>query len=248
MLNMLRAGARFFQNHIGWNRIGVLLSLAIIAVAVVVLVHMLRDINVDEVIAALKATEPRHIAAAAAVRRRRLFHAHVLRLVRSAHDRAQGNPVSDRGACRLHQLFDRPQYRRHRVHRRRGALPHLFGLRSRRHRGGEDLFRGGPDVLARQCHRAGARRRLSRRRPRAGSISCRIGLNRCIADRDAAGARVLCRLGLERAARDRAGRMESEFAERAVHAAADRHRHSSISAAARSPCTCCCRTSRISVS
>ena len=65
MLNSLRAVARFFQNKIGWNRIGVLLSLTIIAVAVVVLVRMLRDIDVDEVIAALKATEPRHIAAAA---------------------------------------------------------------------------------------------------------------------------------------------------------------------------------------
>ena len=65
MLNSLRAVARFFQNHIGWNRIGVLLSLAIIIVAVVVLVHMLRGINVDEVLAALKATERRHIFAAA---------------------------------------------------------------------------------------------------------------------------------------------------------------------------------------
>jgi hypothetical protein len=43
----------------------VLLSIAIITIAVVVLFHMLRDINVDEVYAALKATEPRHIAAAA---------------------------------------------------------------------------------------------------------------------------------------------------------------------------------------
>ena len=66
MLNSLRAVARFFQNKIGWNRIGVLLSIAIIAVAVVVLVHMLRDIDADEVITALRATEPRHIAAAAA--------------------------------------------------------------------------------------------------------------------------------------------------------------------------------------
>jgi len=65
MLNMLRAVARFFQNYIGWNRIGVFLSLAIITVAVVVLVHMLRDIKVDEVIGALKATKPYHIAAAA---------------------------------------------------------------------------------------------------------------------------------------------------------------------------------------
>jgi glycosyltransferase 2 family protein len=65
MLKSLRAVARFFQNTIGWNRIGVLLSIAIITIAAVVLFRMLRDTNVDEVIAALKATEPRHIAAAA---------------------------------------------------------------------------------------------------------------------------------------------------------------------------------------
>ena len=34
MLHMLRAMARFFQNYIGWNRVGVLLSLAIIGVAI----------------------------------------------------------------------------------------------------------------------------------------------------------------------------------------------------------------------
>jgi glycosyltransferase 2 family protein len=65
MLKSLRAMARFFQSKIGWNRIGVLLSLTIIAVAAVVLFHMLRDINVDEVIAAIKATEYRDFAAAA---------------------------------------------------------------------------------------------------------------------------------------------------------------------------------------
>lgn len=65
MVNWLRTVARFFQDKIGWNRIGVLLSLTIIAVALVVLVHMLRDINVDEVIKALRATEWHHIAAAA---------------------------------------------------------------------------------------------------------------------------------------------------------------------------------------
>lgn len=65
MLKSLRAVARFIQNTIGWNRIGVMLSVAIIAIAVVVLVHMLRDIKVDEVYAALTATAPRNIAAAA---------------------------------------------------------------------------------------------------------------------------------------------------------------------------------------
>ena len=65
MLNSLRAVARFFQNHIGWNRIGVLLSVAIISIAVIVLIHILRNTDVDEVIRALRATEPSQIAAAA---------------------------------------------------------------------------------------------------------------------------------------------------------------------------------------
>ena len=64
MLKSLRAAARFFQNRIGWNRIGVLVSLAIISVAFWVLWHMLRDIDTGEVIAALKATGWRQIAVA----------------------------------------------------------------------------------------------------------------------------------------------------------------------------------------
>jgi len=66
MLNSLRAVARFIQNTIGWNRIGVLLSVTIIAIAVMVLVHMLRGIDTDEVFKALRATSPGRIAAAAA--------------------------------------------------------------------------------------------------------------------------------------------------------------------------------------
>jgi uncharacterized membrane protein YbhN (UPF0104 family) len=65
MLKSLRAVARFFQHYIGWHRVGVLISLTIIAVAAVVLFHSLRDLDVNEVIAAVKATEWRHITAAA---------------------------------------------------------------------------------------------------------------------------------------------------------------------------------------
>ena len=65
MLNSLRAVARFIQNKIGWNRIGVLLSLTIITVAVVVLVRMLHKIDIDEVFRALRATAPARIAASA---------------------------------------------------------------------------------------------------------------------------------------------------------------------------------------
>ena len=54
MLKSLRAMARFFQKTIGWNRVGVLLSLAIIAVAADVLFHMLRHLDVDAVIASLE--------------------------------------------------------------------------------------------------------------------------------------------------------------------------------------------------
>jgi uncharacterized membrane protein YbhN (UPF0104 family) len=65
MLKPLRATARFIQNTIGWNRIGVLLSITIITVAVVVLVRMLRDIDVNEVFRAMKATSWVRVAASA---------------------------------------------------------------------------------------------------------------------------------------------------------------------------------------
>lgn len=65
MLKSLRALARFFQDTIGWNRIGVVLSLTIIGIAMVVLFRMLRDINVEEVVHAVKATRQHQIALAA---------------------------------------------------------------------------------------------------------------------------------------------------------------------------------------
>ena len=56
-------------------------------------------------------------------------------------------------AGRIHLLFDRPQRRRQRLHRRRGALPHLFRLGHGRHRRGANLLHRRADVLARQCRR-----------------------------------------------------------------------------------------------
>ena len=51
----LRKAARFCDEKLGWNRIGFLLSLAIIGVAAVVLFHMLRHIRVAKVIDAMLA-------------------------------------------------------------------------------------------------------------------------------------------------------------------------------------------------
>ena len=59
VLNKLRGGGHFFDRKIGLNRIGVALSLTIIAVAVAVLYHILQNLNVDEVLHALRATDRR---------------------------------------------------------------------------------------------------------------------------------------------------------------------------------------------
>jgi hypothetical protein len=65
VLNTLRAGARFCDQKIGWNRIGFLLSITIIAVAAAALVHILRGIKVAEVIAAMRRAHSDDIAWAA---------------------------------------------------------------------------------------------------------------------------------------------------------------------------------------
>jgi uncharacterized membrane protein YbhN (UPF0104 family) len=64
-LNAARTVTRFCDEKIGWNRIGVVLSLAIIAVALGVLYHILRTIDVHEVVEALRASDPKRIALAA---------------------------------------------------------------------------------------------------------------------------------------------------------------------------------------
>jgi uncharacterized membrane protein YbhN (UPF0104 family) len=57
MLNRLRDTAHAFDRRIGWSRLGLALSLTIIIVAVIVLYHILRDIDVDALIDAMEATD-----------------------------------------------------------------------------------------------------------------------------------------------------------------------------------------------
>jgi hypothetical protein len=65
MVTQFHAAAQFFRQKIGLSRIGLVLSLAIIAVAVVVLYHILRDIDFDELVDAIEATDWRTFALAA---------------------------------------------------------------------------------------------------------------------------------------------------------------------------------------
>lgn len=65
MRSWLRAVARFFQDKIGWNRIGLVLSLTIIGIALVVLYRILHNLNIDDVMRAIRAVAWSHIALAA---------------------------------------------------------------------------------------------------------------------------------------------------------------------------------------
>src|SRR6202045_793907 len=66
MLKSLRDAAHFFDRRIGWGRLGVALSLTIIIVAVVVLYHILRDIDPDSLLDAIEATDWRTLIIAGA--------------------------------------------------------------------------------------------------------------------------------------------------------------------------------------
>jgi hypothetical protein len=61
MPSLLRAAARFFDERVGWSRVGFFISITIIAVAGVVLFRILRELDFREVAAALRAADPRDI-------------------------------------------------------------------------------------------------------------------------------------------------------------------------------------------
>ena len=64
MLKGLRACAHFFNEKVGFSRLGVALSLTIIIVAAVVLYHILRDLDVDALVDALESTDWRTLGIA----------------------------------------------------------------------------------------------------------------------------------------------------------------------------------------
>src|SRR4029453_12650409 len=65
MLEAIRRAISFLRQKQVLHKLGVLISITVIAVACYVLYHMLRGIDTDEVIDAIKSTEPRQIALAA---------------------------------------------------------------------------------------------------------------------------------------------------------------------------------------
>jgi glycosyltransferase 2 family protein len=65
MLQVVKSVAQVLDQRIGWNRIGLALSVTIIGIAVVALYRMLEGLDLDEVFSALRTTPISHLALAA---------------------------------------------------------------------------------------------------------------------------------------------------------------------------------------
>ena len=65
VLDALHRAAVFCDTRIGWNRIGIVLSVTIIAIAAVVLYRILRTIDAGEVVDALATADWRDVSLAA---------------------------------------------------------------------------------------------------------------------------------------------------------------------------------------
>ncbi len=78
MLEAIRRAISFLRHKQILHKLGVAVSVTVIGIACYVLYHMLRGIDVDEVVQAIEQTEPRPIALAGLVRGGRLFHADIL--------------------------------------------------------------------------------------------------------------------------------------------------------------------------
>jgi uncharacterized membrane protein YbhN (UPF0104 family) len=64
IVRLLARVAGFCRDKIGWSRVGIVVSLTIIVIAFWVLYHILRDIDVEEVVAAIRATPLHNIVLA----------------------------------------------------------------------------------------------------------------------------------------------------------------------------------------
>ena len=55
MANVTSVISRAIRERVGWNRIGIAISILIVVIAVAILLQLLREIEIDKVVAALRA-------------------------------------------------------------------------------------------------------------------------------------------------------------------------------------------------
>ena len=184
MLHPLRATARLINEKIGWNRIGLALSLVIIGTALFVLYRMLRGIDVAQVVVALKATERSDVVfaalfVAAGYFTLTFYDLFALRTIGANHVPYRVAALAGFTSYSIGHNVGASVFTGG-----RGALPRLFGLGADRDRRREDLLHRGADLLARQRHRARAGHRL-----RAGSRERDRPVAAVVQPPDRAGAR-----------------------------------------------------------
>ncbi len=250
MLEMLRAVARFISEKIGWHRIGFALSLVIIVTAGVVLYRMLRTIDINEVLLGVEGDRCSGLRPGGAFRRRRLFHADLLRPVRGAHDRPRAIcPIGLRRSPASPAIRSATMSAPASSPAGRCAIASIPRMAVTRARGRENLFRRRPHLLARQRHRAGPRHFLCAGGGQLRSTSCPPWFNRVLGgDRRSCRARRYVAWVWVRPRVIGRGDWQVTLPGGPLTLAADRDRHRRSRAAAPRRCICCCRTSRISAS
>ncbi len=202
---------------IPFSRIGFALSLTIFVVAALVLYRILRDIDPDELVKALEATDWGTLVSAgcfvaAGYVTLTFYDLFALRTIGRSDVPYR---VAALGGFTSYAVG--PQYRRQRLLRRRRALSHLFELGPERHRRHQNLLRRRAHLLARQRHRARAWHPLYAGSGASHRSAAALAQPRLRAPA-AGAARRLCVLGLGQAARDRPRGLAGEFAGRRVDA------------------------------
>ncbi len=175
MLKSLRGTAHYFNRTIGLRRIGVLLSLTIIAVAAVVLFHILRDIDTDELVDAIEATDWRTLIiaglfVAAGYLTLTLYDTFALRTIGRTEIPYRVAALAGFTSYSIGHNVGASVFSGGAV---RYRIYSAWGLS--RHRSHQDLFHRRADLLARQRHRARVSAFSMRRKRRARSINCRCG-------------------------------------------------------------------------
>ena len=160
MHRVLTALRRGFKEQLGWKRLGIVASLLIIGLAITHLINTLKGVDTGVILAALTEIATQIALAALCVVGAfctlTFYDFFALRTIGKRHV-----PYRIAALSRLHLLYDRPQYRRHGVHRRRDPVSDLFGLRPVGDRRRENLLHLRADLLARQSGRARHRHGLA---------------------------------------------------------------------------------------
>ena len=179
ILKRLRGTAHYFDSRIGLSRIGLVVSLTIIAVAVVVLYHILREIDPEELVDAIEATNWRTLLiaglfVAAGYLTLTFYDLFALRTIGRSEVPYRVAALAGFTSYSVGHNVGASVFSGGAV---RYRIYSGWGLE--RHRGYQNLFRRRPDVLARQCDRARSRHPAGAAGGARRSINCRCGPTAC---------------------------------------------------------------------